>query len=210
MLVWINGPFGGGKTATAYELARRLPGSVVCDPEHVGFGLHRALPRELRGDFQDLRAWRDGVVEVLDLAAARHPGTVIVPMTVVEPAYFEQTVGRLRERGHDVRHFALLAERPTVVRRLRERGLGRAVRVLRGTEAALRRESFALRKLDLCLERLRDPRFAEHLWTDRIGVPEVASRVAASAGLALEPNTDSALRGRIRRAGVSVRHIRFD
>jgi tRNA A37 N6-isopentenylltransferase MiaA len=32
MLVWLNGPFGGGKTQTAYELHRRLPGSVVCDP----------------------------------------------------------------------------------------------------------------------------------------------------------------------------------
>ncbi|MGG2461054.1 hypothetical protein ACO0M4_14735 [Streptomyces sp. RGM 3693] len=33
MLLWINGPFGGGKTQTAHELQRRLPGSVLCDPE---------------------------------------------------------------------------------------------------------------------------------------------------------------------------------
>jgi hypothetical protein len=26
---WINGPFGGGKTVTACELQRRLPGSAV-------------------------------------------------------------------------------------------------------------------------------------------------------------------------------------
>nr|WP_245699827.1 AAA family ATPase [Streptomyces roseifaciens] len=32
MLLWINGPFGGGKTQTAYEIRRRLPGSVVRDP----------------------------------------------------------------------------------------------------------------------------------------------------------------------------------
>lgn len=209
MLVWINGPFGGGKTATAYELARRLDGGVVCDPEHVGFGLNRTLPRALRPDFQDLRAWRDGVYEVLDLAASRHPGPVIVPMTVVEPLYFQQTVGRLRERGHDVRHFTLLAERETVVRRLRGRGLGHVVQVVAGKDAPLRRESFAMRKLDLCLERLRDPEFAEHLWTDRIGVPEVAGRVAASAGLRLAPNTDGRLRGRLRRAAVSARHIRL-
>jgi hypothetical protein len=56
VLVWINGPFGGGKTATAFELRRRLPGSVVCDPEHVGFGLHRMLPPALRANFQDLQA----------------------------------------------------------------------------------------------------------------------------------------------------------
>jgi vacuolar-type H+-ATPase catalytic subunit A/Vma1 len=56
VLVWINGPFGGGKTVTAHELARRCEGAVVCDPEEVGFGLRRAMPREAwTEDFQDLR-----------------------------------------------------------------------------------------------------------------------------------------------------------
>ncbi|MFD9265002.1 AAA family ATPase [Streptomyces goshikiensis] len=200
MIVWLNGPFGGGKTQTAHELLRRLPGSVVCDPEHVGFGLHRMTPPALRGDFQDLPAWRQGVFEVLELAARSHPGVVLVPMTVTEPAYFAQTVGRLRARGHDVRHFALLARRETVLRRLSERGLGRG----------LKRESFAVSRLDGCLEALRAPEFAERLTTDGLTVPQVADRVAASAGLELTPDTDSPLRGRIRRALVGVRHIRFD
>ncbi|MEV4442018.1 AAA family ATPase [Streptomyces sp. NPDC049577] len=210
MLLWINGPFGGGKTQTAHELQRRLPGSVICDPEHVGFGLHRMLPAPLRGDFQDLAAWRQGVYEVLDLALGKHAGTVIVPMTVVEPAYFEEIVGRLRARGHDVRHFALLAERATVLRRLRERGFGRAVRLVAGKEAPLRFESFAVAKLDLCLERLRAAEFAEHIRTDHRTVPQVAERIAASAGLSLLPNTDGPLRGRLRRAWTGARHIRFD
>ena len=85
MLVWINGPFGGGKTQTAHEIQRRLPGSVICDPEEVGFGLHRMTPRHLRGDFQDLSAWRQGVFEVLDLTMAAGVSPVIVPMTVVDP-----------------------------------------------------------------------------------------------------------------------------
>ncbi|TXS56256.1 AAA family ATPase [Streptomyces sp. t39] len=201
MLLWINGPFGGGKTQTAHELLRRLPGSVVCDPEHVGFGLHRMTPAALRGDFQDLPAWRRGVHDVLDLTLRRHRGVVIAPMTLVEPAYFEEIVVRLREEaGHDVRHFALLAGRETVLRRLRERGLGRG----------LRRESFAVDRLDHCLERLRDPLFAEHIRTDRIEIPEVADRIARSAGLRLEPNTDGPLRHRLRKAWTGVRHIRFD
>jgi hypothetical protein len=40
MLLWINGPFGGGKTHVAAELTHRLPGAWVADPELVGFGLH--------------------------------------------------------------------------------------------------------------------------------------------------------------------------
>ncbi|MFC7308308.1 AAA family ATPase [Streptomyces monticola] len=211
MLLWINGPFGGGKTQTAYELNRRLPGSVVCDPERLGFGLHRMLPPGLRGDFQDLAAWRQGVFEVLDLTLRKYEdGPVIVPMTVVEPAYFADTVGRLREAGHDVRHFALLASRETVLRRLRERGLGHVVQYVAGKDAPLRRESFAVRKLDHCLERLAEPGFGEHLWTDRVTVPQVADHIAAAAGLRLAPNTDGPVRHWLRKAGTGIRHIRFD
>jgi hypothetical protein len=210
MLLWINGPFGGGKTQTAHELQRRLPGSVICDPEEVGFGLHRMTPPLLREDFQDIPAWRQGVYEVLDLVLTKHNGTVIAPMTVVEPAYFREIVGRLRERGHDVRHFALLADRDTVLRRLRERGFGHAVQLVAGKDAALRRESFAVSKLDLCVERLREAEFAEHVWTDRLTIPQVADRIAASTGLTLAPNTDSPLRGRLRRAWTGAKHIRFD
>ncbi|MEU1672042.1 AAA family ATPase [Streptomyces roseifaciens] len=210
MLLWINGPFGGGKTQTAYEIRRRLPGSIVCDPEHAGFGLHRMLPPALRGDFQDLPAWRQSVYEMLDLAASEYDGTVIVPMTLVEPDYFREIIGRLRERGHDVRHFALLADRRTVLNRLRERNFGHVVRLVAGKDAPLRRESFAVSKLDLCLERLRKPEFAEHVWTDRITVPQAAEHIAASAGLSLTPNTDRALQGRFRRAWTGVKHIRFD
>ncbi|MER7979934.1 MULTISPECIES: AAA family ATPase [unclassified Streptomyces] len=210
MLLWINGPFGGGKTQTAHEIRRRLPGSVICDPEHPGFGLRRMLPPELRGDFQDLASWRQGVVEVLDLTLGRHDGVVIAPMTVTDSRYFAETVGHLRELGHDVRHFTLLAERETVLGRLRERGFGRLLRYVAGKDAPLRRESWAVEQLDHCLERLREPEFAEHLWTDRTTVARTADRIAVLAGLTLTPNRDGLVRGRLRRAWTSARHIRFD
>ncbi|MFF3415254.1 AAA family ATPase [Streptomyces sp. NPDC002698] len=210
MLLWINGPFGGGKTQTAHEIQRRLPGGVICDPEHAGFGLRRMLPPELRGDFQDLVSWRQGVVEVLDLALRERDGVVIAPMTVTNPVHFAETVGRLRELGHDVRHFTLLAERETVLRRLRERGFGHFVGHVAGKDTPLRRESWAVGQLDHCLERLREPEFAEHLWTDETSVARTADRIAVLAGLTLTPNRDGALRGRLRRARTSARHIRFD
>ncbi|MGC0375848.1 AAA family ATPase [Streptomyces sp. SAI-229] len=209
MLLWINGPFGGGKTQTAHEIRRRLPGSVVCDPEHPGFGLHRMLPPGLRGDFRDLESWRRGVVEVLDLALTGQDGVVIAPMTVTDSGHFAETVGRLRELGHDVRHFTLLAERATVLRRLRERGFVHLVGYARGKEAP-RRESWAVRQLDHCLERLSEPEFAEHLWTDHTTVPKTADRIAVLAGLTLLPHHKGRLRTRLRQAGVGIRHIRFD
>ncbi|MET8632933.1 AAA family ATPase [Streptomyces sp. NPDC004096] len=210
MLLWINGPFGGGKTQTAHEIRRRLPGSVICDPEDAGFGLRRMLPPELRGNFQDLASWRQGVVEVLDLALTEHEGAVIVPMTVTDPDYFAETIGRLRELGHDVRHFALLAQRETVLERLRERGFGHVLQYVAGKGSTLRGESWAVQQLDHCLERLREPEFAEHLWTDHSTVPKTADRIAVLAGLTLRPNNDGALRTRLRQAKVGLRHIRFD
>lgn len=210
MLLWINGPFGGGKTQTACELRRRLAGSVVCDPEEVGFGLHRMMPSALRADFQGYPSWRQGVFEVLDHVLGHHDGVVIAPMTVVEPRYFAETVGRLREAGHDVRHFALLASRETVLNRLRDRGLGLApvLRFVGRADLLLRREQFAVDKLDYCLEQLSKPEFAEHIWTDTTAVTAVADRIAESAGLALAPDTDSRLRGRLRRMAVTVHHAR--
>ena len=209
MLVWINGLFGAGKTQAAHEIRRRLPGSIICDPELLGFGLHRMMPPALRGDFQDLAAWRDGVFEVLDLTLKRSAAPVIVPMTVVQPLYFRETVGRLRDEGHDVRHFALLAQRSTMLRRLRERGLGRAVDLIAGKGAALRVESFAVSRLDLCLERLQEPAFAEQVWTDPLTVAQVADHIAHSAGLSLIPNSDSRLQSQVRRAWIGAAEIRF-
>jgi hypothetical protein len=197
VLLWINGPFGGGKTATAFELQRRLPGSIVCDPEHLGYGLHRMIPPGLRTDFQDLQAWRSGVREVLDLVARNHEGPVIVPMTLIDSRYFTQIIGGLRDDGHDVRHFALLAERTTVLRRLNRRGFG------------LRCERWAVDRLDECLARLHEPEFAHHISTDQRTVPQVADAIARMAALRIMPDTGGRVRGSLRRYATTLRHIRF-
>jgi AAA domain len=200
MLVWINGPFGGGKTTTAFELRRRLPGSVISDPEHLGFGMRRMIPPALRMDFQELPAWRSGVREVLDLLGRDHKGTVIVPMTLIDPLYFEQIVGGLRDDGHDVRHFALLAERDTVLRRLNRRGFG----------FGLKRERWAVSRLDECLARLREPEFASHIPTDQLTVSQVADTIARLAELPIIPSKDGPLRASLRRYATTIRNIRLD
>jgi len=200
MLLWINGPFGGGKTVTAYELHRRLPGSVVCDPEHVGYGMHRMLPAPLREDFQDLPAWRHSVTELLRMTLTAYDGPVIVPMTLVNPDYFQQIIGSLRDDGLAVHHFALLAEPATVRRRLGRRSLG----------SERKPESWAMKHLSECLERLRIPEFAQHIHTDHLTVAQVADAIASAAGLTVTPSTDGPLRASLRRYATTIRHIRFD
>jgi len=198
VLLWINGPFGGGKTAAAYELKRRVDQSIVCDPEHLGYGLHRMLPSDLRTNFQSFAAWRQGVHEVLDLAVRKSAGPVIVPMTVINPGYFDETVGRLRQDGHDVRHFSLLADRGTVLRRLRKRTFG----------LGLRHEQWAVTKLDECLAQLQDEVFAEHLYTDEMSVAQVADAIARSAGLAIRPDVSGTVRTQLRLYRTSLAHVR--
>jgi len=206
MLLWINGPFGGGKSQTARELHSRLPGSLICDPELLGFGLHRMLPPQLRGDFQDFPAWRQGVYEVLDLILRSADGTVIVPMTRIEPAYFADIIGRLTDAGHDVRHFALLADGQVIERRLRQRAIMHATARLRGQDVPLFRETFAMRNLGLCLSRLSQREFATALRTDQLTVAQVAEAIAASADLELGRHQGSAVGDRIRWAGRGLRH----
>jgi hypothetical protein len=200
MLVWINGPFGGGKTATGYELRRRLPGSALCDPEHVGFGMRRMLPATLRANFQDLPAWRYSVTDLLRLTLTAYAGPVIVPMTLVNHDYFEEIIGGLRGDGFDVHHFALLAGEGTVRRRLARRSLGTEVR----------RGSWTLSQLSDSLRRLRAPEFAQHIQTDHLTVSQVADTIARAAGLAISPSTDGPLRASLRRYATTVRSVRFD
>jgi AAA domain len=200
MLLWINGPFGGGKTATAFELNRRLPGSVVCDPEHVGFGMRRMLPLPLRNDFQDLPPWRESVRELLRHTLRGYPGTVIVPMTLTHAGYFAEIIGALRADGADVRHFALVAEPSTILRRIRKRGW------LFG----LNHDRWAVDRLDHSLARLHRPEFAQHVQTDDRSVADVADAIAASAGLSIVASADGPARAWLRRQVTSVRHVRFD
>jgi len=124
LLRWANGPFGGGKTYVAADLGHGLPGAWVADPELVGFGLHRLLPLEgamtfrprLRGGSASSRSWtpRWG-----------HDGLVIAPQTLVCADCFQEILGTLRDRGHEVRLVALLARPETVLQRLHYRGFGK-------------------------------------------------------------------------------------
>jgi AAA domain len=199
-LLWINGPCGVGKTATAFELNRRLAGSVVCDPEHVGYGMRRMLPRSLWRRWQDIPAWRHSVLELLRLTLAGHDGPVIVPGTLVDLDHFQEIIGGLRGDGAwGVHHFALLAEPSTVVRRLRARSLGREPRT----------QPWETEVLGDWLEQLRRPEFAQHVRTDHRNVAQVADTISRSAGLAIAPSTDGPVRSWLNRYATTARSIRW-
>jgi hypothetical protein len=174
VIVWVNGAFGVGKSHTAAEFVRRIPGAVLSDPEPVGFSLQRMQPQPLRTDFQDIEGWRAAVREVI--AGVDDDGrwpVVVVPMTIVDEAYFTDTVGWLRDHDHDVRHVALVATPSTIQRRLRSRSLN------------IVSEEWALGQIERCTSALASPVFATQIRTDGLGLDAVVEEVAGVVGLPL-------------------------
>ncbi|WP_027086108.1 AAA family ATPase [Cohnella panacarvi] len=196
MIIWINGAFGSGKTTVAHELHRRIPDSHVYDPENVGYFIWKNAPKSFnQGDFQDFPQWRSMNYDMLKMISDRFDGPIIVPMTLVNPQYFGEIVGRLRADGADVRHFALLASRETLLKRLRKRGD--------------RSDSWPARQIDRCAASLSGELFGHHIHTDHRTVEEVAERIASEAGIRLAPDSRGWLRKRIDRMIVTIKHIRI-
>ena len=174
-VIWLNGAFGAGKTTVARKLASLLPDAMTLDPEDIGTMLRKVVPEAMRtGDFQDLRVWRRLTVAAIESVLQDHPGLLLVPMTVVDPAYFDETVGELRRSGITVHHFTLVADPQTIRRRLLWR------------PSDPRSTRWALQRVERCTTALQAPRFAVHVSTDGRSAAEVAAAVSRLAGLGPE------------------------
>lgn len=126
MIVILNGAFGIGKTTVAREVIRRLPGSILFDPELLGIPIQRAgraFGREV-DDFQDLRLWRHLVVLALRVARRLRP-TVVVPIGISNASYLEEILNRLQSLESPLLHLCLVAPIDVVHARLEGRGADR-------------------------------------------------------------------------------------
>lgn len=165
-MIWINGPFGVGKTTVAEKLVQRWPDLILYDPELVGTLVWSLLPPPLRsGDFQDIPLWRRLVPLVAMEMLTAYQRPLVVPMTLVVPAYYEEIIGGLRREGVSVEHFTLVASHETILARVR------------GSD----REEWAAVQLPRCLAGLRDPLFGRFLDADASSADEIADEIAFSA-----------------------------
>jgi len=198
VIIWINGAFGAGKTSAAFELRRRLEHSFVYDPENIGYFFRKNLPRVCcTDDFQDMSLWRSFNYSILKELHGAYHGTVIVPMTLVNPIYYREIIQRLKDEGTPLRHFILYADRETILRRLKKRSLGK-----------LNREAFAVEAIDRCLAFFDCHADGTRIQTDEMTVEEVAARIGKECGLPLLPDYRPGFLKKIDRLTVSLRHIR--
>jgi len=196
MIIWINGAFGSGKTQTAFELNRRISNSFVYDPENLGFFISKNIPSNMqKNDFQDYNAWRELNFSLIKYIESKYDGTLIIPMTIVNPEYFMEIIGSLRSHGIDIRHYTLMASKETLFRRLSSRGDGE--------------ESWGAKQIDRCLERLSDQIFKYHIDTENMSIEDAAAKIASMSNINLGPDKTGMLKRRFNRFIISLKHIRL-
>jgi hypothetical protein len=118
MIIWLNGPFGSGKTTLAQKLRERKPDLLLFDPEEIGFIVKTMVPPAPSGDFQDLPLWRGMTAAALAEIRMHYSQDILVPMTLVRPDYLDELLGGLMRRGENVLHIFLTIDEAVLRERI--------------------------------------------------------------------------------------------
>lgn len=195
MIIWLNGAFGSGKTTCAFELNRRLPGSYVYDPENIGYFIRKNTPKKLhKSDFQDHEQWRAFNYEMLKYIYHEYDGTIIVPMTIVNPQYYGEIIQRLIDGGADLDHYILYAGKETLLKRLNKR-------LERG-------DTWAKAQIDRCIYAFDNDITEEKIITDGRSIDSIVEEIVGRSGLTLSADNRTYLKKLADRAVTLIRHIR--
>lgn len=168
MILMINGAFGVGKTTVAESLVAKIANSMLYDPEEVGY-MTRAVtrgilpPHEETGDFQDIALWSPLVVDVAGRLHALYQRHLIVPMTLVNAAYYASIKSGFERIDPETYSFCLTASRETIHRRLLGRGAPP--------------EDWALAQTDRCLKAYEADTFAPYVDTETRSIEAIVSLI---------------------------------
>ena len=143
MIIWLNGPFGVGKTTLANLLHQEIPNSILYDPELLGDFFQENLPKAVcPEDFQDYPIWRQTTVQIIRDLATKTGQVIIVPMTVFKKEYYQEIIEQGLIEDMYVQHNILVAEKETILDRLNKR--------------TQENNNWALKHLDNCLQAFED------------------------------------------------------
>ncbi len=165
MIIWINGCFGVGKTETANRLQGLIENSHIYDPEQVGAFLwdNFPVPLKRKGDFQDIELWREFNYKYIKYIYHNFDGHIIIPMTLVNPDYYHEIIGKLQADGIELLHFILKAPKDVIVERL----------IHRGEEKG----SWAEQQIDRCIKAFDGSIHGEVVDTEKMSVNEVTEYI---------------------------------
>ena len=164
MIIWLNGPFGVGKTTLANLLHQEIPNSILYDPELLGDFFQENLPKAVcPEDFQDYPIWRQTTVQIIRDLATKTGQVIIVPMTVFKKEYCQEIIEQGLIEDMCVQHYILVAEKETILDRLNKR--------------TQENNNWALKHLDNCLQAFEDQIPGRKIDTDSLTVDEIAEIV---------------------------------
>jgi guanylate kinase len=164
MIIWLNGPFGVGKTTLANLLHQEIPNSILYDPELLGDFFQENLPKAVcPEDFQDYPIWRQTTVQIIRDLATKTGQVIIVPMTVFKKEYCQEIIEQGLIEDMCVQHYILVAEKETILDRLNKR--------------TQEDNNWALKHLDNCLQAFEDQIPGRKIDTDSLTVDEIAEIV---------------------------------
>ncbi len=110
MILWLNGPFGVGKTATARFVEKQLLGWRLFDPEWVGYMLRANLADWEVADFQDLPPWRALVPQVARQIMELTGDHLLVVQTVLREDVWNELQTGFAANNCEVTHVVLHAD----------------------------------------------------------------------------------------------------
>ena len=164
MIIWLNGPFGVGKTTLANLLHQEIPNSILYDPELLGDFFQENLPKAVcPEDFQDYPIWRQTTVQIIRDLATKTGQVIIVPMTVFKKEYCQEIIEQGLIEDMCVQHYILVAEKETILDRLNKR--------------TQENNNWALKHLDNCLQAFEDQIPGRKIDTDGLRPDEVAASI---------------------------------
>ncbi len=137
-----------------------MRGSVILDPERIGFVLQRITRTS---DYQDLRLWRLLTLLGIRLSRVMFP-TVIVPMTVWREDYRTELARGIARIDPDTMTITLTAAKETLLERIRSRRQRSAV-------------PWSLTYLDRCLDAFAPNRTSLPVATDAKTPENIADEI---------------------------------
>ncbi|HEL1702798.1 TPA: AAA family ATPase [Streptococcus suis] len=164
MIIWLNGPFGVGKTTLANILHKRIENSYLYDPELLGDFLQHQLPQTVcPEDFQDYSIWRQTTYKIVFDLATKTDKIIIIPMTIYKKEYYQEIIQQLIQDKIPLEHYILLADKTTILERLDNR--------------VNEDNIWAKRHLDVCLKSFESQIPGQRLNTDSLKPEDVAREI---------------------------------